>query len=37
MATLAEVAQDRDFQIWIERVGNDIDVGVVIEDGEIRE
>ena len=33
MAILAEIATEKDVQIWIERVGNDKHTSVVIEDG----
>lgn len=35
MKILGEVANNQDFQIWIERVGNTDDGGVLIEDGQL--
>lgn len=32
---VAEVAAEHDMQVWIERVGSDAGIGVVIEDGEV--
>lgn len=37
MAILADIATEKDIQIWIERVGNDKHTSVVIEDGCIAE
>lgn len=37
MAALAEIAKEADAQIWIERVGDGEEVGIVIEDGEVLE
>lgn len=37
LAALAQVAEEHDAQIWIERVGDGDEVGVVIEDGEVVE
>lgn len=36
MALIEEMAADKDFQVWVERVSDGEDVGVVIEDGEVR-
>lgn len=35
MRLIAEMAAERDFQVWVERVDEDAEVGVVIEDGEV--
>lgn len=35
MAMIAEMARERDFQLWVERVGTADGVGVIIEDGEV--
>jgi len=35
LALIAEMAKDKDYQIWIERVTDGSGVGVVIEDGEV--
>lgn len=35
MAVIAEMAQENDFQCWIERVDESRQVGFVIEDGSI--
>lgn len=35
LALIASMAKDRDFQVWVERVGSADGIGVVIEDGEI--
>lgn len=35
MALLAKMADDKDYQIWIEKVSNDGKVGFVLEDGHI--
>ena len=35
MGIVREMAQDRDYQVWIECVGNRADATVVIEDGEV--
>lgn len=37
MALIEEMARDRDFQVWIERVDETGSVGVVIEDGAVAE
>ncbi len=37
MELLAKMAAEADGQLWIERVGDEGDVGVVIEDGEVQE
>ena len=37
MKLISEMAKDNDYQIWIERVSDDSGVGVVIEDGQIKE
>lgn len=36
MATLADAATEHDMQVWVERVGTDAKLGVVIEDGEVK-
>lgn len=36
MALLADMAREHDFQLWIERVDESGEVGVVIEDGEVK-
>lgn len=36
MKLLAEMARAEDFQLWIERVGQDGGVGIVMENGEVR-
>ena len=36
MATLAEMAEAHDFQIWIERVDSSGKIGIVIEDGAVK-
>lgn len=35
MKTIAKMAADADYQVWVERVADGSDVGVVIEDGEV--
>lgn len=35
MAVIGEMARDKDFQVWVERVSNDRSVGIVIEDGAV--
>jgi len=35
MALIAQMAAERDFQCWVERVGTADGIGVVIEDGEV--
>lgn len=35
MALIGQMAADSDYQLWIERVADGSDVGIVIEDGEI--
>lgn len=35
LALIEEMAHDNDFQVWIERVDETGDVGIVIEDGEV--
>ena len=35
LAMISEMAQENDFQVWVERVGNADGVGVIIEDGEV--
>lgn len=37
MAILGEMAADKDFQVWIERVDSSGKIGVVIEDGMVKE
>lgn len=37
LAMLEQMAAEHDFQIWLERVGTGGDVGILIEDGEVRE
>jgi hypothetical protein len=32
---IAEMANDRDYQVWIERVDSTGKIGVVMEDGEV--
>jgi len=34
---IAEMAQERQFQVWVERVADDGKVGFVIEDGQVKE
>jgi hypothetical protein len=36
MALIEKMATDADFQVWVERVGDADQVGVVIEDGQVR-
>lgn len=36
LAELAALAADRDFQVWVERVGDDDPGAIIIEDGEVR-
>lgn len=36
MAILAEMARERDYQVWVERVDTSGKVGIYIEDGEVR-
>jgi energy-coupling factor transporter ATP-binding protein EcfA2 len=36
MRLIEEMARDRDYQVWIERVDETGEVGVVIEDGEVK-
>ena len=36
MAILAEMAADKDYQVWIERVDETGEVGIYIEDGEVK-
>lgn len=35
LALISEMAADRDYQVWIERVADGSGVGIVIEDGEV--
>ena len=35
LALIAEMAEERDYQIWIERVDSSGKVGIVIQDGEV--
>lgn len=35
MATIATMAADKDYQVWVERVSDGTSVGVVLEDGEV--
>lgn len=35
MALIGEMAADRDYQIWVERVDDSGEVGIVMEDGEV--
>lgn len=35
MRLVAEMAGERDFQVWVERVDDDAEIGFVIEDGEV--
>lgn len=35
MALISEMAADKDYQVWIERVADGSGIGVVIEDGEV--
>jgi predicted ATP-dependent endonuclease of OLD family len=37
MEMVADMAADKGFQVWIERVGDADGVGVIIEDGEVKE
>jgi hypothetical protein len=37
MTLLAQMADERDFQVWVERVDSSGAVGFVLEDGEVRE
>lgn len=37
MAIVAEMAQQNDYQFWIERVATSVPVGIVMEDGAVRE
>lgn len=37
LAAIAQMAEEGDYQIWIERVDTSGKIGVVIEDGEVRE
>lgn len=37
LATIAQLAEERDLQLWIERVGDGKECSVVIEDGHVRE
>ena len=37
LALLAKIAEENDVQVLIERVGTDSEVGIVIEDGEVRQ
>jgi hypothetical protein len=37
MAVITEMAKDKDFQIWIERVEDGSDMAIIIEDGAIVE
>jgi DNA repair exonuclease SbcCD ATPase subunit len=36
LAALEQMAQEHDFQCWIERVGDDSPVAIVIEDGQVK-
>mgnify|MGYP001295983560 FL=1 len=36
MAQIEEMARERDFQVWIERVDENGTTGVLIEDGEVQ-
>ncbi len=36
MGVIEEMAKDKDFQVWIERVDESGKVGIVIEDGSIK-
>lgn len=35
MAAIRELAKDRDYQVWIERVGSEGETGILIEDGQV--
>jgi hypothetical protein len=35
-AALAAMAEERDYQIWLEVVGDPGELGVIIEDGEVQ-
>lgn len=37
MGMVSEMAQENGFQVWIERVGDADGIGVIIEDGEVKE
>lgn len=37
LAIIADMARENDYQIWIERVGNGDECGVIIEDGQVVE
>ena len=37
LALLATMAQERDYQVWIERVTSGENIGIVIEDGQVRD
>ena len=37
MATLAVMAEEHDLQVWLERVGDGDEIGVLIEDGKVAE
>jgi hypothetical protein len=37
LTVLQEMATDDDFQIWLERVGDDGEIGILIEDGQVIE
>lgn len=36
MAILAEMAKEKDYQVWVERVATGEDVGIVMEEGEVK-
>ena len=36
MKAVTELAETRDYQVWIERVADDAKVGIVIEDGHVK-
>lgn len=37
MALIAEMAEEYGFQVWIERVGDADGIGIILEDGEVKE
>jgi recombinational DNA repair ATPase RecF len=36
-ATIASMAEENDFQVWVETVGDGTGSGIIIEDGHIKE
>jgi hypothetical protein len=36
LKVIADMAQERDYQLWVERIRSDDPMAVVMEDGEVR-